>query len=157
MGKCKICGVEVPRGQRYKGARYANLTFCSPECYNIYCKDKDEGNVKHPYRLLTDYIQSIYPTEYQNWELFTRQIQSFNKEYGLSYNDVRAILRYAVEYEDYHVEPEYGLGQFIPKYIDATRKFIQSIKANNEFEVPEVEVNKVRKQKRTAKIKLEDW
>lgn len=160
MGKCKTCGVDIPRGKRYKTEKYGNLSFCSPECYDIYCKEKTKKkteNVKSPFRQLTDYIQSIYPVEYQNWEFFAKQIQSMNKEYNLSYEEIKAIIRYAMEYANHKLEPEYGLGQFIPKYIQATRTFVDSIIQNSNYEVPEPEVTKVKKKKNTAKIRLEEW
>ena len=59
-----------------------------------------------------------------------KQAAQYLKEYDLTYNTLRGILKYAIEIENVKVEPAYGLGQFIPRYIGPYKEFVQRIKKN---------------------------
>ena len=76
-------------------------------------------------------------------------------------DDIRAIIRYAVEYDGAIIDPEYGLGQFIPKYIEPTTNFVESIQSNwkqaKDLPEDEVIVGKPVKQSSNVWIKLEDF
>lgn len=151
---CIVCDKPVPRGQRFYGTRYKNLKFCCEDCYNKYCNAKDsekekakqeaierkkqkveakETKEKIPgWRNLTDYINTLYPKGAINWMLFSKQIKSYLKEYNLTCEEIRIAIRYAVEFDGWQVNPNYGLNQFIPKYIEPSRIFKERIEANRQ-------------------------
>ena len=58
-----------------------------------------------------------------------RQIKNLKEEYGVSDNDIRMMLKYAVEYEGVKVDLDYGLLQFI-QYLQPSQEFAQEIKKN---------------------------
>ena len=76
---------------------------------------------------LTDYIQEIWPVE-PNWEWIGKQIEALCKETGLTYDDMRVVLRYCIEFEGLQVDEAYGLGQFIPRYVQDAFNFREDIK-----------------------------
>lgn len=78
-------------------------------------------------RKLTDYIQAIWPVE-PNWEWFTKQIKSICTETGLTHNEMRIVLRYCIEYKELQVDENYGLQQFVPKYIKEAMDFRDDVK-----------------------------
>lgn len=59
--------------------------------------------------------------------------------YGLTIQDIRRIIKYAIEYEGYVVNPNYGIEQFLPKFIEPTEQFMQDFKENKQManELPE--------------------
>lgn len=145
--KCVVCDKSIPKGHRFIGDRYKDKKFCSEECYNQYCKEKDEEKQKakietikrnlkkkekekSPWRKMTDYIDSLYPEDAINWPMFTKQIKSAMEDYGLTCDEIRLIIKFAIEFDNYKVKPEYGIGQFIPCYIEPTKRFREQI-ANN--------------------------
>ncbi len=154
---CIVCDKPVPRGQRFIGLRYKNLKFCCEDCYTQYCNAKDskkekakqekiekaeakkakaseETKEKFPgWRNLTDYIATLYPVGTINWMLFAKQIKSYMKEYGLTCDDMRIAIRYAVEFENFVTNPNYGLNQFIPKFVEPSRKFKERIETNRKL------------------------
>lgn len=127
MAKCKVCGSEIPRGKRYKGERYKNISFCSEECYKKYvngCSEKSES-----YTQLTGLLNEIYINP--NWPFLTSQIKNICKEYNVTYGQIRQTIKYAVEIERIDVQSEYGLYQFIPRFLEPTKDFINKIVSNN--------------------------
>ena len=136
---CIVCSKPIPRGQRFVGSKYKNIKFCCEDCYNQYCdektKAKSKPKTKQPkidgWREMTDYISGLYPYGSINWMLFSRQIKSLMNEYDLTCDDIRIAIRYAVEFEGYTTNPEWGIGQFIPKYVEPSRRFREQIANNN--------------------------
>ena len=74
-------------------------------------------------------------------------------------NEIRMVLKYAIEIEGQSVNVEYGIGQFIPKFIEPCMKFVEQLKKAKELsedmEDEEVVVRKVSKQ--VKKVKEEEW
>lgn len=138
--KCVICDKSIPRGQRFIGDRYKTIKFCCEECYKQYCKQKDESKQnnkkqkdekeKSEWRDMTDYISKIYPPDTINWMIFTKQIKSLMEKYELTCKEVKLTIKYAIEYEDYVTRPEYGIGQFIPKFVEPMREFRNKLSIN---------------------------
>lgn len=147
---CCVCEKEIPRGKRFKSPMHKSKPFCSEGCYQAYL---DSAPQPSPSRELTDYIQSVWPEE-PNYGMLMKQAAQYLKDYDLTYTSLRGILKYAIEIENVKVEPSYGLGQFIPRYIDLYKEFIQKIKKNtwvaNRLTGEEFEPIKIRptKQKR---------
>lgn len=87
-----------------------------------------------------------------------RQIKNLKEECDVNDNDIRMMLKYAVEYEGVKVDVDYGLLQFI-QYLQPARKFAEDIRKNRELakdmEDEEVVVRKISKQ--VKKVKEEDW
>lgn len=125
---CKICKKNIDKGQKYQTVKYKSYNFCSKQCYDQFINTK-ENDTKSDYIKLTDYIQAIYQNNV-NWPFISKQIKTYIEDYNLNYNQIRAILKYAIEYEQETINIEYGLGQFIPKYIDAFNIFYQTIQNN---------------------------
>ena len=112
---CDICNKEYGRGKGYKGERYKNMHFCSEECYNKFLKNSHVGDMDK----LKSYI-SEWSGGYLNWQFLMKQIKQFSVDYNLSYHDIYMILKYCKTYEQLDWQDSYGLGQFIPKYIQPT-------------------------------------
>lgn len=146
---CSICGIEYKKG--YKGERFKNEHFCSQECYlkrqpkkkGVRSPSKPQtntpstlpnGETQAAYkpskgsdrRKLTDYIQDWWPWE-PNWQWITKQIKDIQEEYELTYKDIYYVLKYCKEYEGVELNPEYGLYQFFPRYIEPTEDFRKSV------------------------------
>ena len=79
-----------------------------------------------------------------------RQIKNLKEEYNVDDNDIRMMLKYAVEYEGVKVDLDYGLLQFI-QYLQPSQEFAEEIRKNQalaeSMEDDEVEVVKVSKGK----------
>lgn len=79
-----------------------------------------------------------------------RQIKNLKEECGVSDNDIRMMLKYAVEYEDVKVDLDYGLLQFI-QYLQPSQEFAEEIRKNQalaeNMEDDEVEMVKASKGK----------
>lgn len=77
----------------------------------------------------------------------------------MSCNEIRMVLKYAIEIEGECVDLEYGIGQFIPKFVEPCMKFVEQINRAKELaenmENEEVVVRKVSKQ--VKKVKEEEW
>lgn len=144
MAQCIVCQSPIPRGQRYKSPRYKNLSFCSETCYNQYLTSKQQPKSSSSLNKLKSYINDIWQGQV-NWPFMMRQIKNLKEEYGVSDNDIRMMLKYAVEYEGVKVDLDYGLLQFI-QYLQPSQEFAQEIKKNQalaeSMEDDEVEVVK---------------
>ena len=163
MPKCYICQTEIPRGQRYKSPRYKSIPVCSEACYNTLLEQKANATKAEPYpnyNKLTDYIKAKWGgSENVNWMLTHKQIKYLVEKQGMSCNEIRMVLKYAIEIEGRSVDVEYGIGQFIPAFIESYRKFVEQLKRAKEMaedmEDEEVVVKKVSKQ--VKKVKEEEW
>ena len=144
MSKCYICGIEIPRGQRYKSPRYKNLSFCSESCYNQYLTSKQQPKSSSSLDKLKAYINDLWQGQI-NWPFMMRQIKNLKEEYDVDDKDIRMMLKYAVEYEGVKVDLDYGLLQFI-QYLQPSQEFAQEIKKNmalaESMEDDEVEIVK---------------
>ena len=149
MSQCYICGTEIPRGQRYSSPRYKNLAFCSEACYNQHLASKQQPEASSSLDKLKAYINDLWQGEV-NWPFMMRQIKNLKEECGVSDNDIRMMLKYAVEYEGVKVDLDYGLLQFI-QYLQPSQEFAEEIRKYQELaesmEDDEVEVVKVSKGK----------
>ena len=149
MPQCYICQAEIPRGQRYKSPRYKNLAFCSETCYNQYLASKQQPKPSSSLDKLKSYINDLWQGQV-NWPFMMRQIKNLKEEYGVSDNDIRMMLKYAVEYEGVKVDLDYGLLQFI-QYLQPSQEFAEEIRKNQvlaeSMEDDEVEVVKISKGK----------
>lgn len=147
MSQCYICQSPIPRGQRFKSPRYKNLSFCSESCYNQYLASKQQPKPSSSFDKLKSYINDLWQGQV-NWPFMMRQIKNLKEEYGVSDNDIRMMLKYAVEYEDVKVDLDYGLLQFI-QYLQPSQEFAQEIRKNQalaeNMEDDEVEVVKASK------------
>ena len=145
MPQCYICQTEIPRGQRYKSPRYKNLSFCSESCYDQYLASKQQPKSSSSLDKLKSYINDLWQGQV-NWPFMMRQIKNLKEEYGVSDNDIRMMLKYAIEYEGVKVDLDYGLLQFI-QYLQPSQEFAEEIRKNQalaeSMEDDEVEVVKV--------------
>ena len=141
---CVNCGKEIQRGGRYKGEKLKSLAFCSEQCYTAYTTSSSPANLKR----LKDYINNQW-NEDVNWSATIQYIKYIKENYGLSYVDIYGILRYAIEIEEQEVNPEYGLGQFIPKYIEPYQDFIHKIQTSRREseDMPDILPQKVKPNK----------
>ena len=159
MPRCYICQKEIPRGQRFKSPRYKNLSFCSESCYNQYLVSKKQPQTKsNSLDKLKSYINDLWQGEV-NWPFMMRQIKNLKEECGVSDNDIRMMLKYAVEYEGVKVDLDYGLLQFI-QYLQPSQEFAEEIRKNQvsaeNMEEDEVEIVKLNKGNRNRWIG-KDW
>ena len=145
MSVCCICEKIIKRGQRYHSPRYKNLAFCSESCYNQYLASKQQHKPSSSLDKLKAYINDLWQGEV-NWPFMMRQIKNLKEECGVDDNDIRMMLKYAVEYEGVKVDVDYGLLQFI-QYLQPSQEFAQEIRKNQalaeSMEDDEVEVAKV--------------
>lgn len=163
MAQCYICKAEIPRGQRYKGDHYKNIPICSEACYNelIDMKTNIERAEPFPnYNKLLDYIKLQWGgNENVNWMLTAKQIKHLVNKQDMTCNDIRMVLKYAIEIEGECVDVEYGISQFIPKYVEPCMQFVEQIERAKELaedmEDEEIVVRKVSKQ--VKKVKEEEW
>ena len=145
MANCIVCQSPIPRGQRFKSPRYKNLPFCSETCYNQYLISKQQPKPKSSsLDKLKAYINNLWQGQV-NWPFMMRQIKNLKEECGVSDNDIRMMLKYAVEYEGVKVDLDYGLLQFI-QYLQPSQEFAEEIRKNQELaesmEDDEIEVVK---------------
>ena len=157
MSKCYICEIEIPRGQRFKSPRYKNLSFCSESCYNQYLTSKQQPKSSSSLDKLKAYINNLWQGQV-NWPFMMRQIKNLKEEYGVSDKDIRLMLKYAIEYEDAKVNPEYGLLQFI-QYLQPAKEFAEDILRNKELaeSMEEDKVEWVKTSKGKNKWMKGDW
>lgn len=121
---CDVCSNEYGRGKGFKGDRFLANHFCCKDCYNNFVTEKDNT----PLKKLKDYINAVYPEpEDLPWDWILRQIKSIKKIYNIDEDDIRMVIKYAVEYEDINVQQDQGLGQFIPRYLQASQSFKEKI------------------------------
>ena len=158
MATCIVCQSQIPRGQRFKSPRYKNLSFCSESCYNQYLASKQQPKPSSSLDKLKVYINNLWQGEV-NWPFMMRQIKNLKEECGVSDNDIRMMLKYAVEYEGVKVDLDYGLLQFI-QYLQPSQEFAQEIRKNQalaeSMEEDEVEVVKASRGNRKRWMKG-DW
>ena len=144
MATCIVCQSPIPRGQRFKSPRYKNLPFCSESCYNQYLASKQQPKPSSSLDKLKSYINDLWQGQV-NWPFMMRQIKNLKEEYGVSDNDIRMMLKYAVKYEGMKVDLDYGLLQFI-QYLQPSQEFAEEIRKNQALaegmEDDEVEVVK---------------
>ena len=163
MSQCYICQAEIPRGKKYNNPRFKNISICSEACYNELVAQKESTPKAEPfpgYNKLTDCIKTQWGgSENVNWTLTYKQIKHLVEKQAMSCNEIRMVLKYAIEIEEVGVDVAYGIGQFIPKYIEPCMKFVEQIKKAKEMaedmEDEEVVVRKVSKQ--IKKVKEEEW
>lgn len=141
---CDVCGKDIPRGQRYKGDKYANQHFCSEDCYKRFCTIKlspralinfkpEKGTDR---REFTDYIQE-WTNDMVNWQWVMKQAKDIQEEYELDWHEMYLICKYARVYEGVEWDFQYGLGQIFPRYIQPCRDFREAIKMAKTTELPE--------------------
>lgn len=163
MATCIVCQSSIPRGQRYKGDRYKSIPVCSEACYNTLLEQKAKTTKAEPYpgyNKLTDYIKTQWGgSENVNWMMTHKQIKHLVEKQSMPCDEIRMVLKYAIEIEGQCVDVEYGIGQFIPKFIEPCMKFVEQINRAKEMaedmEDEEVVVRKVGKQ--VKKVKEEEW
>lgn len=163
MAQCYICGNEILRGKKYKGDRYKSIPVCSEDCYDVLLEQKANATKAEPYEgynKLTDYIKLQWGgNENVNWMMTYKQIKHLVEKQSMSCNEIRMILKYAIEIEGECVDVEYGIGQFLPKFVEPCMQFVEQIKRAKELakdmEDNEVVVRKINKQ--IKKVKEEDW
>lgn len=163
MATCRICGKELKRGEKYNNPRYKNITVCSESCYNELIAQKESKAKAEPYpgyNKLFDYIKLQWGgSENVNWMLTSKQVTSLVKKHGMTCKEIKMVLKYAIEIEGEPVDIEYGIGQFIPKFIEPCMKFVEQIEKAKELaedmEDEKVVVRKVSKQMK--KVKEEEW
>ena len=163
MATCRICGKELKRGEKYKNPRYKNITVCSEDCYNELVTQKESKAKAEPYpgyNKLFDYIKLQWGgSENVNWMVTSKQVTSLVKKHGMTCKEIRMVLKYAIEIEDESVNIEYGIGQFIPKFIEPCMKFVEQIEKAKELaegmEDEEIVIRKASKQMK--KVKEEEW
>lgn len=163
MAQCYICQAEIPRGKKYSNPRYKNISICSEACYNELATQKESKPKAEPfpgYNKLFDYIKLQWGgSENVNWMLTSKQVTALVKKHGMSCNDIRRVLKYAIEIEGVNIDIDYGIGQFIPAYVEPCEQFVEQIKRAKELaedmEDEEVVVRKVSKQ--VKKVKEEEW
>ena len=157
MPRCKYCNQLNKPADCFQDPEFPSNQYCSEDHWKSYNKAKEqkqkvdtskhkqisskptpkpkpkaEPKPKSDRVKLTDYIQEIWPVE-PNWEWIGKQIEALCKETGLTYDDMRVVLRYCIEFEGLQVDELYGLQQFIPKYVQEAFQFkedIQRIKNN---------------------------
>lgn len=163
MSQCYICGTEIPRGQRYKSSRYKSISVCSEACYNALLEQKANTTKAEPYpgyNKLTDYIKAQWGgNENVNWMMTHKQIKYLVEKQNMTCNEIRMVLKYAIEIEEICVDVEYGIGQFIPKFIEPCMRFVEQIERAKELaediEDEKIVVRKINKQ--IKKVKEEEW
>lgn len=163
MPQCYICGNEIPRGKKYDNPRYKKISVCSEACYNELVAQKESTPKAEPfpgYNKLFDYIKLQWGgNENVNWMLTSKQVKFYVKEYDMTCKEIKMVLKYAIEIEGKAVDIEYGIEQFIPRYIEPCREFVEQLEKAKELaedmENEEVVVRKVNKQMK--KVKEEEW
>lgn len=163
MATCRICGKELKRGEKYNNPRFKNISICSEACYNELVAQKESTPKAEPfpgYNKLFDYIKLQWGgNENVNWMLTSKQVKFYVKEYGMTCKEIKMVLKYAIEIEGKAVDIDYGVEQFIPRYVEPCREFVKQLKRAKEMaedmEDEEVVVRKISKQ--VKKVKEEEW
>lgn len=163
MPQCYICGTEIPRGAKYNNPRYKNISVCSEACYDELVAQKESTPKAEPfpgYNKLFDYIKLQWGgNENVNWMLTSKQVKFYIKEYGMTCKEIKMVLKYAIEIEGKPVDIDYGIEQYIPRFIEPCRKFVEQLDRAKELaedmEDEKVVVRKVSKQ--VKKVKEEEW
>ena len=150
MPRCKYCNVLKPPGECIQDPDCKSNQYCSEEHMGLYKKERAKSKPKpvkvvihnevekppasppsptppSDMRKLTDYIQAIWPVE-PNWKWFARQIKNLCTETGLTHNEMRIVLRYCIEYKELQVDENYGLQQFVPRYVKEAMDFRDDVR-----------------------------
>lgn len=73
--------------------------------------------------------------------------------------EIKIVLKYAIEIEGKPVDIDYGIEQFIPRYVETCREFVEQLKKAKELaenmKDEEIVVRKLSKQ--VKKVKEEEW
>lgn len=109
------------------------------------------------YRKLTDYIKEIYAPNKVNWGHMAKQIDSYVKGYDLTYMQILDIIKYAIEYEGKEVMPEYGLNQWLPKFINPALDFFNDLQERQNFALPKENIAVIKVKNKIHKKSLEDF
>ena len=161
MAKCRQCNCDIPRGQTYHGELYKSLPFCGEKCYNEFILAKQEkpksSQKDNSFAMLRDYINNLWDGKV-NWSFMGTQIKRWRKEYGLDNIDIYLTLKYAIVYENYVIDKEFGLSQFV-RFIEPSKEFAEKIMRNREAakELKDEEVVYVKPTPQRRWIKEEDW
>lgn len=137
--KCRVCGQEIRRGDRFKCASFVSIPFCSEKCADEYCLTHKPPSrnraTKEGEELLklTDFLCELYldngvETPF-GW--FGGQIRSFKKQHDCTYRDIKLMIRYAIEYEGYELCTDYGIRQF-ERFYPLYKQFNEAIKRSKE-------------------------
>lgn len=132
MANCPYCNAELRKGKAdfILDPKNKQRRFCSQEHLDLWYQSKEvkekSSKPKSDYKQLTDYINSIWP-EMVNWGWFAPQIKSIVKDTGLDYKQIRLTIKYCVDYLDMLPNPQFGLGQYVPKYTQEAMDFADSI------------------------------
>lgn len=164
---CDVCGKEIVRNGRYASPRYKKNYFCSEECYKEFLAIKAGTSSKEMYpglNKLKDCIRDYWGgSENVNWQLTMKWIKYFVEEKGLTCDEMRNTIIYAIKLDNYEINLQHGINQIFPKFIEPYQKFIADYQKNLEAakKLPDEEyrivsnTNSIR-QKR-YNIKDEDW
>lgn len=166
MPKCSYCGADIPKGQSYCGNKYTSLRFCSEEHFTQYVKIKTKPkppvNFKPQHgtdrRAFTDLLQE-WTDDRINWAAAMQQCKDLMDEFDLTWEDMRLTLKYAWKYEGVEWNPQYGLGQIYPRYIQPMREFKQQCQDAREMAKewePIEEVHEIKKTTKRPKI-FDGW
>lgn len=103
---------------------------------------------------LTDLVKEMWGDD-ANWPLLTSQLKNIMEDYDMTHKEVYYILKYCRDYERVPVNPDYGLYQFIPKYIMAVDNFRNKLAEAREKadEIGTILPIKVKKYRPQRKIK----
>ena len=164
MPQCYICGTEIPRGKKYNNPRFKKISVCSESCYNELIAQKQSTPKAEPfpgYNKLFDYIKLQWGgNENVNWMLTSKQVTSLVKKHDMTCKEIKMVLKYAIEMEGKAVDIEYGIEQFIPRYVEPCREFVDQLNKAKELaenmEDDEVEIVKLNKGSRNRWIG-KDW
>lgn len=137
--KCRVCGQEIKKGDRFKGVDFVSIPFCSESCYNEYHIDhkplsRNRSTKEGEERLkLTDFLCELYLDNGVEAQLgwFGKQIEKIEKNYDCVDKDIRLLINYAIRYEGYEFDPNYGLIQF-ERFIPAYKQFNEQIRHSKE-------------------------
>ena len=139
--KCKNCNKTIKKGSDFfQDPDYKTKQYCNEKCYKDNKKKKKNKKEANPkpkpkpssYRVLTDYVQSVWPIE-PNWPWFATQVKSLKDETGLDDEEIRLTIKYCVEYLGKQPDPQFGIQQFVPKYTQEAMNFAEEIMKVKQF------------------------
>ena len=134
--KCCVCGKEIQRGKKFKSPTLVSKNFCSEHCYNEYLQTtlKKKEEPFPGYNNLKDYVNEQWQgSENINWPQFYKTVTNLIDTFEINCDNMYGCLKYAIEYENKTVDLNYGIGQFIPKYLTKYYNFKESILKNEKI------------------------